>query len=71
MGLGPERKDSKTFGTTVYGLTHPIVQSVYQYANTWPFLGFTTFCTFLPISKALGNVSPSTTSISLLLKAAR
>ena len=25
MGLGPQRKDSKTFGTTVYGLTHPIV----------------------------------------------
>ena len=23
MGLGPERKDSKTFGTRVYGLTHP------------------------------------------------
>ena len=23
MGLGPQRKDSKTFGTTVYGLTHP------------------------------------------------
>ena len=25
MGLGPQRKDSKTFGTTVYGLTHPSV----------------------------------------------
>ena len=23
MGLEPQRKDSKTFGTTVYGLTHP------------------------------------------------
>ena len=23
MGLGPQRNDSKTFGTTVYGLTHP------------------------------------------------
>ena len=26
MGLGPQRKDSKTFGTTVYGLTHPNVR---------------------------------------------
>ena len=27
MGLGPQRKDSKTFGTTVYGLTHPTAES--------------------------------------------
>ena len=27
MGLGPQRKDSKTFGTTVYGLTHPRQQA--------------------------------------------
>ena len=29
MGLGPQKKDSKTFGTTVYGLTHPKVQAVF------------------------------------------
>ena len=28
MGLGPQRKDSKTFGTTVYGLTHPSVPTL-------------------------------------------
>ena len=30
MGLGPQWKDSKTFGTTVYGLTHP---NPYQSTN--------------------------------------
>ena len=30
MGLGPDRNNLKTFGTTVYGLTHPIV---YHYNN--------------------------------------
>ena len=30
MGLGPQRKDSKTFGTTVYGLTHPIASVLPQ-----------------------------------------
>ena len=32
MGLGPQRKDSKTFGTTVYGLTHPSTE--YYFGDT-------------------------------------
>ena len=31
MGLEPQRKDSKTFGTIVYGLTHPTAEGELSY----------------------------------------
>ena len=35
MGLGPQRKDSKTFGTTVYGLTHPNGAFIIPFFKKW------------------------------------
>ena len=50
MGLGPQRKDSKTFGTTVYDLTHPNVnvrKSSHSELHLWAKLVRNRICTLL------------------------